>query len=139
MSNFSTPQSATAVATNVSTETAILTIPFSSGATANALLGIPVASAAGKNVVLGSMNITAGTGTTAVVVKCRQGAGTVAGTQVGPSKTVTLAATATAEIPLAFQDTAPNSAEAYTITVTQTGGTAAGTVNAITAYTSDYS
>jgi hypothetical protein len=138
MSNISTPLSATAVATNVSTETAALTIPFSSGATANALLGIPVASAAGKNVILGSLNITAGAGTTAVVVKCRQGTG-VAGTQVGPSKTVTLAATASAEIPLTFQDAAPNSAEAYTITVTQTGGTGAGTVNAITAYTSDYS
>ena len=81
--------------------------------------------------VSGSLNITAGTGTTAVVVKVRQGVGT-GGTQVA-SMTVTLAAGNSASIPFSVLDLAPGANPGrYTVTVTQTGGTAAGTVNQAT-------
>jgi hypothetical protein len=140
MSNISTPVTANAVPTNVSTESVVLVLPFSSGASANPVIGVGQPSGQAKNLILGSMNITPGAGTTAVVVRCRQGNNTVTGTPTSAAKTVTLVAGSTAEIPLCFQDTAaPAGGEPYSITVTQTGGTAAGTVNTITAYTSDYS
>lgn len=85
-------------------------------------------------VIEANLNVTAGAGTTAVVIKCRQGFGT-GGTQVGASLTVTLAAAATGQIQCKFRDTsgtpfAPGGT-AYTITITQTGGTGAGTVNTV--------
>lgn len=85
-------------------------------------------------IVEANLNVTPGTTTSAVVVKCRQGVGT-GGTQVGASLTHTLAAGASGQIHCKFRDTsgvpfAPGGS-AYTITLTQTAGTAAGTVNAI--------
>lgn len=109
--------SATAVATNVSTEGPALT-----------LNPVQDVTPYGTVIVSGNLNVTAGTGTTAVVVKVRQGSGT-GGTQVGPSFTVTLAAGASTTIPVEVEDTASVSGLQYTVTVTQTGGTAAGTVN----------
>lgn len=85
-------------------------------------------------VVEANLNVTAGTGTTALVIKCRQGGGT-GGTQVGASQTHTLAAGASAQLHLKFRDSsgAPIATGGcqYTITVTQTGNTVAGTVNTI--------
>lgn len=84
-------------------------------------------------VIEADMNITAGTGTTALVIKCRQGGGT-GGTQVGASLTHTLAAGASAQVRCKFRDTSGvpvGPGTSYTITVTQTGNTVAGTVNAI--------
>lgn len=91
--------------------------------------------------VSGYVNITAGTGTTAVVIRIRRGNG-LGGVVVGISNTHTLAAGATASIPILAQDAVPittpavtptgaDSAPAnqYTLTVAQTGGTGAGTVN----------
>lgn len=80
----------------------------------------------------GSINFTAGTGTTAVVVRCRQ-TNLVTGTQVGASCTVTLAAGNSATIPVDFIDATQYINQAaggqYVITIQQTGGTANGTVN----------
>jgi len=81
-----------------------------------------------------NMNITEGTSGTAYVVRCRQGIGT-GGTQVGPSITVTLAAAASGEFAFVFRDSSgvpfQPGGTAYTITVSQTGASVAGTVNAI--------
>jgi hypothetical protein len=81
-----------------------------------------------------NMNVTPGTTTSAVVVKCRQGIGT-GGTQVGASETHTLAAGSTAQLHFKFRDTSgvadTVAGTAYTITLTQTAGTAAGTVNTV--------
>jgi len=81
--------------------------------------------------IAGTVNLTAGTGTTAVVIRVRQT--NLAGTQVGPSQTHTLAAGASASISFGVTDTSPFLQAAgggvYVITVQQTGGTGAGTTN----------
>jgi hypothetical protein len=136
MSNLTTPVTVTAVPTNVSTETPVLTLPFAGGAAANPVVG--GGGAGPKNLISGSLNITPGTSTTAIVVKCRQGANTVAGTQVSLSKTVGVTAAVPVEIPFNFDDLSGVFADAYTITVTQTAGTVAGTVNVGVGYTQDH-
>jgi hypothetical protein len=110
-----------AVPTNVSTETAIAVSPN---------ITLPLAGNTAK--VSGVLNITAGAGTTAIVLKVRQGNG-VAGAQVQGNMTHTLAAAASANVPYDVQDSsgayAADGGIPYTVTVTQTGGTGAGTVN----------
>lgn len=138
MSGIGTVASSSGIATNISTETSILTIPFSSGNSANSSLASPPGvGSVTKNMICTSINITPGAGTTAIVVRCRQGVG-VGGPAVGPARTITLAAAATGDNALVFNDLAPNFAQAYTITVAQTAGTAPGTVNTIKAYVEDY-
>ena len=80
--------------------------------------------------VSGTVNITAGTGTTAVVIKVRQ-TNLVTGTQVGPSQTHTLAAGNTASISFGVSDASTylEAGGQYVVTATQTGGTGAGTTN----------
>lgn len=76
-------------------------------------------------VISGFVNVTAGTGTTAVVIKIRQGSG-VAGTLL-QSGTHTLAAGASANIPIEYVDnTGTTPVPQYTVTVTQTAATANG-------------
>lgn len=90
--------------------------------------------------ISGVANVVAGTGTTAMVVKCHRGA-TTGGPQVGNSQSVTLAAAASANIPFEFIDTTvsvANSPGVYCITFTQTGGTGAGTVGEIVAKAETY-
>lgn len=77
--------------------------------------------------VEGQVNLTPGATTTAVVVRIRQGSGT-AGTVV-KAMTHTLAAAATGNIAFHVADLAPVAGGQYTLTVQQTGGSAAGTVN----------
>lgn len=112
---------AAAVAVTLAAETTVLS-------------GIPAAggnsSAQISQTITGVINMIAGTGTTAVVVKCK----TSGGTQVGISETDTLAAGASENIPFVFVDQTGVPTASYQITVTQTGGTANGTVNDITAY-----
>ena len=83
-------------------------------------------------VIRATLNITAGTGTTAYAVRCRQGVG-VGGAQVGATLTITATAAALSQFYFVFRDSsgAPFSGAgtAYTITVAQTGNTVAGTVN----------
>ena len=81
----------------------------------------------GYNVIEGQINVTPGTNTTAVVLKLRQGSGT-SGTTV-KTLTHTLAAAAVGQIAFHVIDTAPVAGGQYTLTLTQTAGSAAGTVN----------
>jgi hypothetical protein len=85
-------------------------------------------------IIEANLNVTPGTTTTAIVIKCRQGIGT-GGTQVGSSLTHTLAAGASGQIHCKFRDSSGvpfgPGGTAYTITITQTAGTAAGTVNTV--------
>lgn len=91
--------------------------------------------------ISGVLNVTAGTGTTAVALRCRKGSGT-SGAQVGNTVSHTLAAGASASIAYEFVDVAPivdpvstptgsppQPANQYTVTIQQTGGTGAGTTN----------
>ena len=85
-------------------------------------------------IVEANLNVLAGTSATAIVVRCRQGVGT-GGAQVGPSYTHSLAAGSIAQLQCKFRDStgvpfAPGGT-AYTVTVAQTSGTVAGTVNNI--------
>lgn len=93
-------------------------------------------------VIRGVMNVTAGTGTTAVTVRCRKGANTTSGALVGVANPDTLAAGNSESISFEFLDTAPvvtpsgtasgadvAGTNVYTITLQQTGGTGNGTVN----------
>lgn len=77
----------------------------------------------------GMLNLLAGTGTTAVVIRVRKGANTTTGTIVGAARTHTLAATNSASVPVSELDTTPGANNVYTVTVQQTGGAAAGNAN----------
>lgn len=97
--------------------------------------GVPVAYQVVRPVkIVVNLNITEGTTGTAFVVRCRQGVG-IGGALVGPALTVTLAAAASGEFTFVFRDTSgvpfAGAGTAYTITIAETGATAAGTVNAI--------
>lgn len=82
----------------------------------------------------GVVNVTAGTGTTAVTIRVRAGSG-ITGTVIGNAVVHTLAAAAVANIPF---ETLDNSAGAlvgtvtYSVTVQQTGASGNGTVNQAT-------
>lgn len=77
----------------------------------------------------GVINITPGASTTAVVVKVRRGTG-VAGAQVGNTATHTLAAGASGSIPFDVTDFgAQFMSQVYSVTLTQTAGAGAGTIN----------
>lgn len=78
--------------------------------------------------VSGVINVSAGTGTTAVVIKCHQGVGT-GGAAVGPAGGVphTIAAGTNGQIAYSFLDPTTNAVgQQYTVTATQTAGTANG-------------
>lgn len=84
------------------------------------------------NEIRGVVNITAGTGTTAVTVRVRQGSGS-SGAIVGAAATHTLAAGASASIPYSFIDPATSgTAQQYTATIQQVGASGNGTVNVAT-------
>lgn len=98
------------------------------------LSGIPAArgsSAAFQDqTISGVLNITPGTATTAVTVRCKnQG-----GTQFGTSQVHTVAAAAPQNIAFNFQDVSGLVNTSYQIEVQQTAATANGTVNEIVAY-----
>lgn len=145
MAGVGTSTRATAVATPVSTEGVALYIAAAPDDMATpSLASLPGSGTIISNRIDGTMNITAGAGTTAVVIKCRRGNG-ITGTQIGTSQTVTLAAGASDNIPFRFQDGASpvppggnSSGNGYSITVTQTGGTGAGTVNEIVGDVASY-
>lgn len=83
--------------------------------------------------VSGTLYLTPGTGTTAVVIRCRQGS--LTGPLIGPAITHTLAAGASGAISYGFTDTSTfleqTGGGVYVITAQQTGGTGAGTTNGI--------
>jgi len=79
--------------------------------------------------ISGVINITAGTGTTEVVVRVRRGS-TVAGALVGETDPHTLAAGAKANIPFEVADTpGAVASQQYTASVVQTGASGNGTIN----------
>jgi hypothetical protein len=109
-----------AVGTPVSTEGIIATTPAAS-----------FNNPAGQgNLISGVLNLTAGTGTTAVVLRVRSGP-LVTSPLVGVAETDTLAAGASANIAFEFVDPAALNVvnQQYVVTLQQTGGTGAGTVN----------
>lgn len=131
--NAGTRARAAAVATPTSAEGVALYIPSAPDDFSNpSLANLPGYGNSVNYAIDGSLNITAGAGTTAVVVRCRRGNG-ITGTVVGVAETDTLAATNSGNIPFDFTDNAApgNSFAGYSITVQQTGGTGAGTVNEI--------
>lgn len=121
---YQTTQSTGLTNPSLAAETAVFTTP---------VLG-PLGAGSAAISISGYINLTAGTGTTQVAVRVRQGAGT-GGVQIGPSNFDTLAAGNTEAIPFGATDVT-NYLEGlnggqYTITVQQTGGTANGTANSI--------
>lgn len=90
------------------------------------------AEAPGSNPVgiSGTINITPGTGNTAIVIRIRQGSG-VNGTVVGPVQTHTVAAAAPQSISFGATDATGylQGGGQYTITISATGATGAGTTN----------
>jgi hypothetical protein len=82
----------------------------------------------GGMIVRGSVNITPGTGTTAVVVRVRQGNGT-GGALVGNALTITAIAASPLVLPFSVLDPSATPASQYTVTVAQTAATANGTIN----------
>lgn len=129
---------ATAVATPVSTEGTVL-VTDNIFANVNPAEQQPGSEVIAPQVVRpviieANLNVTPGAGTTAVVIKCRQGNGT-GGAQVGASLTATLAAAASGQLHCKFRDSSgvpfALTGTQYTITITQTGGTGAGTVNTV--------
>lgn len=120
-----------AIPTNVSTEGAIggsNTIDYNAAFAGQGLI------------VRGTLNVTAGTGTTAVVIRVRKG-NQLTGAVVGAALTHTLAAGASAQLYYEVLDNAPATAAVdpqgaqgvgtnqYLLSIQQTGGTGAGTVN----------
>lgn len=89
----------------------------------------PPANAPGM-IIRGSLNVTAGTGATAVVLRCRVGQSTTTGPLVGNALTITLAAGASMDVDFEFEDTNfPDPGAGYCITLAETGASVAGTVN----------
>lgn len=80
--------------------------------------------------ISGVINILAGTGVTALVLRVRQGVG-LAGNVVGAAMTLTLAAAASGAFAFSVEDTtgALQAGTAYTVTLAQTGATGASTIN----------
>lgn len=86
-----------------------------------------------KVIIRATFNLLAGTATTAVVARIRQGA-TTGGAIVGAAATVTLAAAANGGGALSVEDTpnwlaAPANGGQYCLTLAQTSGTGNGSIN----------
>ena len=83
--------------------------------------------------ITGTVNITPGTGTTAIILRVRQGS--LTGTLVGGSPSHTVAAGAAQSISFGVTDTTQFTQQAgggvYVVTAQQTGGTANGTTNVV--------
>lgn len=81
-----------------------------------------------KVCIKGAVNVLAGTGTTALTIRCR--IGSLTGAVLGNPLTVTLAAAATGQFAFEFLDTnMSNAALQYFITVQQTAASGNGTIN----------
>jgi hypothetical protein len=118
--------SVTNVASPISTEGVVATLPAAPlPADAGGVL-------ASHNLIDGFINFTAGTGTTAVVLRVRRGS--LTGALVGPAQTNVQAAGVIASIAFSADDSAaganpPPIGQVYVVTIAQTGGTAAGNTN----------
>jgi hypothetical protein len=140
MSGQGTEVNVVAVPTNVNTETPVMTIPYAGAGARETVVGwLPGQGGFVKLAVGGTMNITPGASTTAVVVRLRRGANSVAGLQIGISETETDAAGVPLNVSFEFGDSTAPPGTAYTVTVQQTAGTGAGTVNYGSCRAWDYS
>jgi hypothetical protein len=85
-------------------------------------------------IIVGTVNITPGTTTTAVVVRVRQAvaAGTPTGAVVGVAESNAVTAAVASDIPFEANDQT-GSVTGWVVTVQQTGATANGTVNLVSA------
>lgn len=112
-------------ATQVTTDTPVTTTTETIALT-TAAISTP---GPGTNVsIQGIIEMTYGTGTTAVTVRVRRGT-TITGTLVGEGNAYTVAAGNTSEQTFSVEDTPGEVAgQAYVVTVQQTGATANGTV-----------
>lgn len=138
--NAGTRARAAAVATPVSAEGVALYIASAPDDFSNAsIASLPGYGNLNNYAIEGSLNITAGSGTTSVTLRCRRGNG-ITGTQIGASISLPLAAGATNSFPFDFTDAAApaNGFAGYSITVQQSAGTGAGTVNEIDGSTASY-
>lgn len=113
---------------NIAAGTAVPSAETVLAATAAGLTAQPGA----RVLIQGVVNLLAGAGTTAVVLKIRRG-GTTGGAQVGGNFPITLAAAANGGIAFAVEDPVGWLSQAgggqYCVTLTQTGGTGNGSVN----------
>lgn len=83
----------------------------------------------GQGVLIGGVaNLVPGTTTTAIVISVRAGSGT-GGALIGKQVSQTVTAGSNYSIPYATIDPTLNGSVSYTLTITQTGGGANGTVN----------
>ena len=107
-------------------------VPSAETAIAVSPVNIVTVPAVTKVIIRATVNVLAGTGTTAVVARIRQGNGV--GGNVLATATITLAAGNNGQINLSVEDTAALLAAAaggqYSLTLAQTGGSANGSVNA---------
>lgn len=127
-----TPAEATAVNIVTTAPTTVLNgiiNSFDDADMPDALRGNQISPGSANVIVRGDVNITLGAGVTAVVAKCFNNAGT----QVGLTKTTTVTASTTVDLPFTFRDTTPRTNNVYSIQLTCTGATANSTVNDIIA------
>ena len=83
-------------------------------------------------IVRGTLNITTGTGVTAVQVKLRVGQNNTTTAQVAQTEQIQVAASTLEEVPFHFDDLTPaDLASGYSITVVQVGATGNGTVTSV--------
>lgn len=111
-------------------ETALINTPVLQAALPGAF-GQPSGVAVPQPVkISGVINILAGAGVTAIVVRVRQGIG-IAGAVVGAAMTLTLAAGSTGAFAFSVEDNTGfvEAGGNYTVTVAQTGATGASTIN----------
>lgn len=130
MASISSTTRVAGQATQVSAEGVVITLTSPDDLSNPSIANLPTYGNTQNYTISGTMNVTAGAGTTAVVIRCRRN--TVTGTQVGTSQTVTLAAGTLADLSFDFVDFSANPANqisSYVITLQQTGGTGAGTIN----------
>lgn len=123
---------ANASGVQVLTATTLVTTAETIAATSSAVAESEAGAAAQGVKVSGVLNVTAGTGTTAVTVRVRAGT-TLSGALIGNAVVHTLAAAALANIPFeAIDPTLIQAGAQYVVTVQQTAATANGSVNQAT-------
>jgi hypothetical protein len=111
---------------SVTTDTPVVTTAETAAVVSDPLTG---STDGAKYTISGVINITAGTATTAVVIRVRRGNG-VAGTLVGETEPHTLAAGAQANIPYGVTDfPGAVGSQQYTASVVQTAATGNGAIN----------
>lgn len=111
------------VAIQPSTETTIVSGIAAAGGNETAMI---------EQTITGTIAVSTGTGTTSVVLRCRNSANT----QIGASQPFTLGATTSGILPVCFMDASGAGSSSYSLTLQQNGGTGSGTAVEAVAYCS---